>query len=61
MSEELKNKSAATKHPPTPEGKAKKPYHKPSFRYERVYETMALACGKMYSTESVCRFNRKTS
>ena len=61
MSEELKNKNAETENPPIQQGKAKKPYHKPSFRYERVYETMALACGKMFSTESVCRFNRKTS
>jgi hypothetical protein len=26
--------------------KPKKPYRKPEFRYERVFETMALACGK---------------
>lgn len=25
---------------------AKKPYKKPEFRYERVFETMALACAK---------------
>jgi len=61
MSEEVKDNSAATEKPPIQQEKAKKPYHKPSFRHERVYETMALACGKMYSTESVCRFNRKTS
>jgi hypothetical protein len=24
----------------------KKPYQKPSFRYERVFETLALACAK---------------
>jgi len=28
-----------------PEGK--KPYEKPAFRFERVFETMALSCGKM--------------
>ena len=39
----------------------KKPYQKPEFRYERVFETMALACGKMSPTELQCRFNRKTS
>jgi len=61
MSEEMKDKSAATEKPSTQQEKAKKPYHKPSYRFERVYETMALACGKMFSTESVCRFNRKTS
>jgi hypothetical protein len=26
--------------------KPKKTYQKPAFRYERVFETMALACGK---------------
>jgi hypothetical protein len=39
----------------------KKPYQKPSFRYERVFETMALACGKIHPTQFQCRFNRKTS
>lgn len=39
----------------------KKPYHKPSFRYERVFETMALSCGKINPTEFQCRFNRKNS
>jgi hypothetical protein len=39
----------------------KKPYLKPQFRYERAFETMALACGKMRGTQGLCRFNRKTS
>lgn len=39
----------------------KKPYEKPSFRHERVFETMALACGKISPTQFQCRFNRKTS
>ena len=39
----------------------RKPYQKPAFRYERVFETMALACGKVNSTQSHCRNNRKTS
>jgi hypothetical protein len=39
----------------------KKPYLKPEFRYERAFETMALACGKMRATQALCRFNRKTS
>jgi hypothetical protein len=42
-------------------GKAKKPYQKPTFRFERVFETMALACGKIRPTEAQCRFNRKSS
>jgi hypothetical protein len=40
---------------------AKKPYLKPEFRYERAFETMALACGKIRATQALCRFNRKTS
>jgi hypothetical protein len=39
----------------------RKPYQKPAFRFERVFETMALSCGKMTSTQFQCRFNRKTS
>ncbi len=39
----------------------KKPYVKPEFRYERAFETMALACGKVRATQGLCRFNRKNS
>jgi hypothetical protein len=28
------------------QGSGKKPYRKPEFQYEQVFETMALACGK---------------
>jgi hypothetical protein len=41
--------------------KPKKPYHKPEFRYEKVFETMALACGKIRGVQAQCRFNRKFS
>jgi hypothetical protein len=41
--------------------KQKKTYQKPAFRHERVFETMALSCGKVNPTEFQCRFNRKTS
>jgi hypothetical protein len=40
---------------------AKKPYQKPEFRHERVFETLALACGKINSNQGQCRFNKKTS
>lgn len=40
---------------------AKKPYQKPEFRYEKVFETMALACGKVRPVQAQCRFNRKFS
>jgi hypothetical protein len=39
----------------------KKTYQKPEFRCERVFETMALSCGKISPTQFQCRFNRKTS
>jgi hypothetical protein len=39
----------------------KKLYQKPTFRHERVFETMALACGKVSPTQAQCRFNRKSS
>jgi len=40
---------------------SRKPYSKPQFRFERVFETMALACGKVSPTQSHCRFIRKSS
>ena len=46
----------------TPKPK-KKPYVKPAFRYEKVFETQALACGKIAPTQSTCvsPSSRKTS
>jgi len=40
----------------TAEGVASKrrPYVKPSFRHEKVFETMALACGKIDITQLSC-------
>jgi len=46
---------------PTSGNTQKKPYLKPAFRHEQVFETMALACGKLNPTQSTCRTNRKTS
>jgi len=39
----------------------KRPYSKPAFRFERVFETQALTCGKVLSRLSQCHANRKTS
>ena len=39
----------------------KKPYQRPAFQHERVFETMALACGKLSPTQLQCHFNRKLS
>jgi hypothetical protein len=41
--------------------RGRKPYQKPAFRFERVFETMALSCGKVNSTQSQCRNSRKNS
>jgi hypothetical protein len=40
--------------------RAKKPYHTPSIRSERMFETMALTCGKT-GNQGQCRVNRKSS
>jgi hypothetical protein len=39
----------------------KKPYQKPARRRERVFETTALACGKISGTQGQCAHNRKNS
>jgi hypothetical protein len=52
-------------NPQKPQGpqepRVKKPYQKPAFRSERVFETMALACGKISGTQAQCKSNRKNS
>ena len=40
---------------------SRKPYEKPAFRYERVFETRALSCGKVQTTQGSCHSNRKNS
>ena len=48
--------------PPLGDGThGKKPYKKPEFRVERVFETTALACGKVSSTQAQCKTNKKVS
>ena len=40
----------------------KKPYEKPSFRFEKVFVTTALSCGKVNPTDMNCRgINSKSS
>ncbi len=40
---------------------ARKPYRKPAVRFERVFETQALTCGKVQTHQSTCAHNRKSS
>ncbi len=35
-------------------GDGKKPYTKPSLQSEPIYETLALACGKLPGQGSIC-------
>ncbi len=42
-------------------GLPKKVYQEPAFRHERVFETMALSCGKLDTTEAQCKFHRNAS
>lgn len=39
----------------------RKPYRKPSFQFEQVFETRALVCGKIQPTTAGCGFSRSAS
>jgi hypothetical protein len=39
----------------------KKIYRTPEVRFERVFEVMALVCGKVFNTQLSCRGSRKAS
>ena len=54
------NRTSQSRVDTRPSPAAKKPYVKPAFRYEQVFETMALACGKVNATQSQCKFNKKS-
>jgi hypothetical protein len=43
------------------EQQRKKPYRKPAFQFERVFETQALSCGKIGGISNQCKLNRKSS
>jgi hypothetical protein len=59
------NDNRTTREKPQQPGNAskeKKLYQKPAFRYERVFETLALSCGKVVVTQGTCQgASRKTS
>jgi len=54
----MKNSSSEE---PRPAAIEKKPYEKPGFRYEQVFVTSALSCGKLTSTQSGYSLNTKVS
>ena len=41
--------------------RARKPYQKPAFTREQLFETMALACGKANTTIAQCKAVKKNS
>jgi len=61
MNDSRQSGAAEAKAGGSAKAKKKRPYVKPSFEFERVFETMALACGKLSPTQAQCRFNRKNS
>jgi hypothetical protein len=61
MSEIRRNGSANSDESAGSTARTKRPYNKPAFQHERVFETMALACGKLSPTQAQCRFNRRNS
>jgi len=61
MSESKNSDQAKIPGAAEPRDDARKPYVKPAFRHEKVFETMALACGKINITQNQCRSNRKNS
>ena len=61
MSEPRKHHDAPSHQGALRPSTGKKRYAKPEFKHEKVFETMALACGKISATQAQCRFNRKLS
>jgi hypothetical protein len=61
MSEVHKKKLHRNLDAARPVAKDKRAYKKPGFQHQKVFETMALACGKLAPTQAQCRFNRKNS
>jgi hypothetical protein len=52
--------ATATKKTTDQSTKTKRTYTKPSFREERVFETMALSCGKL-ATQAQCQIHPMNS
>jgi hypothetical protein len=55
--------SSQNKDRPAAAGRAnaKRPYQKPAFQHEHVFETMALACGKTNPVIQQCNQVKKNS
>jgi hypothetical protein len=51
----------SSKEEPRPAAIEKKPYEKPSFRFEQVFVTSALSCGKVIPSQHGCGSNLSAS
>jgi hypothetical protein len=61
MSETTQPNGSRERRVTDPDPPQKKPYEKPAFVREQVFETMALACGKINPSTGQCRAVKKTS
>jgi hypothetical protein len=61
MNSEKPPSALPTDREPPAAAAARKPYQKPAFQREQVFETMALACGKTNPTAGACGAVRKVS
>lgn len=59
--EDRDRKTAVSPTEAEPPVRSRKPYVKPAFRFDRVFETTALACGKVTATQGQCKANKKVS
>jgi hypothetical protein len=49
------------KRAPGSDQRIRRPYQKPAFKHEKVFETMALGCGKIGGTGGICNTVPKLS
>jgi hypothetical protein len=56
-----RNSTISTGEAASSAGDDRKPYRKPSFRFEQVFETMALQCGKVEGTSQACNMVKMAS
>ncbi len=56
-----KNPSEGIDKNATGQETGKKRYLKPDFRFEKVFESLALVCGKLQGQQGQCRLVRKSS
>ena len=61
MNDLERNSSSSVAAAAAPAREDRKPYQKPSFRFEHVFETMALQCGKIAGTSQACNMVKMAS